>query len=66
MTIDVTSKQTGIECPCCGAIGAISDKDGLFSDGQPLVCGCKGMVSLDAETEPDINIDDCDCSWPEE
>ena len=53
--------MTYLECPCCGDDGAESDAHGLFYDGQPLICGCPGMVSLDAETEPWINSGDEQC-----
>ena len=49
---------TDIECPCCGDVGAESDSSGLYSDGQALVCGCPGQVSLDTETDPYIQIHD--------
>ncbi len=35
-----------LECPCCGCEGAESDVDGMFFDGQPLICGCAGHVSV--------------------
>lgn len=54
-----------LECPCCGDDGALADAAGFFFDGQPLACGCKGWVSLDAETDPEITIDDCDCYEPQ-
>jgi hypothetical protein len=43
-----------LECPCCGDDGAVSDAQGWFSDGQPLICGCPGWVSVD-EDEAWIN-----------
>lgn len=46
---------TFLECPCCGDDGAESDRDGVFEDGQLLICGCAGWVSLDTESEPWIN-----------
>lgn len=50
-----------LECPCCGDDGAQSDGRGMFLDGQPLICGCKGHVSCDSEPEPPyIWADDCD------
>lgn len=58
MTVDYVEY---IECPCCGDVGARADDCGLFADGQDLVCGCKGSVSYDAENEPYIRADDCDC-----
>ena len=51
--------QATLECPCCGDDGAIGDDEGKFYDGQGLVCGCPGMVSLDAETEPYVAVDEC-------
>lgn len=50
-----------LECPCCGDDGAEADTDGLFYDGQRLICGCAGWVSVDAENEPFINNGDRDC-----
>lgn len=38
-----------LECPCCGEEGAVSDADGLFYDGQPLVCGCPGWMCVDED-----------------
>ena len=49
-----------LECPCCGDIGAVSDTDGMFIDGQPLWCGCHGAVACDDETDPWITTD-CGC-----
>ena len=39
-----------IECPCCGDVAA----EGFVNDGDPLICGCNGIVSMDAESEPDV------------
>ena len=51
-----------IECPCCGCEGAEADADGMFTDGQPLICGCDGHVTCDRETDPDIWVsDECKC-----
>lgn len=50
-------KSSRIECPCCGGTAAT----GLVEDGQPLACGCSGMISLDAETEPYAILDDEPC-----
>jgi len=50
-----------LECPCCGDDGAESDDEGLFSDGQALICGCVGHVSVDSETDPWINNLDGEC-----
>jgi len=38
-----------IQCPLCGDTGAESDAEGLFADGQPLICGCPGRVCVDCE-----------------
>ena len=50
-----------LECPCCGDEGAVADDRGEFFDGQPLVCGCPGHVTLDGESEPWINNGDSPC-----
>lgn len=47
-----------LDCPCCGDEGAESDDQDMFADAQPLICGCPGQVSCDAESDPYINIDD--------
>jgi hypothetical protein len=52
---------TELDCPCCGDVGAEADKAGLFYDGQELICGCKGSVCCDSETEAYVLVDDCDC-----
>jgi hypothetical protein len=44
-----------LECPCCGDDGAVADADGLFHDGQALICGCNGLVSVDEDDGPWIN-----------
>jgi hypothetical protein len=49
-----------LECPCCGDDGAVSDADGLFYDGQPLICGCAGSISVDEE-DAWINNGDEEC-----
>ena len=47
-----------LECPCCGDTAAV----GLVLDGQALLCGCAGIVSMDAESDPEILIfDDDEC-----
>jgi hypothetical protein len=38
-----------MECPCCGCEGAEADEHGEFYDGQPLICGCNGHVSVDPD-----------------
>jgi hypothetical protein len=50
-----------LECPCCGEEGSEADADGLFTDGQPLICGCDGWVTCDSENEPEISVSDCEC-----
>jgi len=52
-----------LECPCCGAEGAVSDADGLFHDGQLLICGCSGLVSVEEDGDVWINVYDCDCEY---
>ena len=50
-----------LECPCCGDCGAFPDADGLYEDGQALLCECPGHVSAD-EGWADIFLDDSqDC-----
>jgi hypothetical protein len=49
-----TARET-LECPCCGDDGAVADADGLFHDGQALICGCNGLVSVDEDDGPWIN-----------
>ncbi len=58
---------TELECPCCGDTGAVAEDDhGMFFDGQGLVCGCAGLVSCDAETDPYVAVDDdCPCDQGE-
>jgi hypothetical protein len=51
-----------LECPCCGDEGAVADAEGCFTDGQPLTCGCPGMVSVDTESDPFINNGDEPCA----
>ncbi len=53
--------KTYLECPCCGAEGAESNERGLYYDGQPLTCGCNGIVSCDAESDAYVSVDDCPC-----
>jgi hypothetical protein len=51
-----------LECPCCGGDGAASDGEGCFRDGQQLVCGCPGWVSIDSDDDnPWINNGDEPC-----
>jgi len=54
-------KPTYLECPCCGDDGAMSNHAGEFFDGQALMCGCSGHVSVDSESEPWINNGDTPC-----
>jgi len=49
-----------LECPCCGDDGAESDAEGLFYDGQKLICGCPGVVTVD-EDDVWINNGDAPC-----
>ena len=53
--------KTYIECPCCGCEGAESDCDGMFYDGQQLICLCPGWVSVDEDGESWINNGDEPC-----
>ena len=57
------SETIYLPCYCCGSSeGAVSDERGYFYDGQPLICGCDGHVSLDSESDPDVvTDDDCPC-----
>jgi hypothetical protein len=51
-----------LECPCCGDDGAYADPNGQFADGQPLVCGCDGHVTVDEDDGPRVWVrDECDC-----
>jgi len=50
-----------LECPCCGDDGAVSDREGWFHDGQALLCGCSGWVSLDEDGDAWINNGDEPC-----
>ncbi len=59
--ISVGHGLTYLECPCCGDDGAISDAEGCFVDGQPLVCGCPGWVSVDEDLDAWINNGDAPC-----
>ncbi len=51
-----------LECPCCGDDGAVSDESGLFNDGQPLICGCPGAVSVEDNEGAWINNYDEPCA----
>lgn len=55
-----------LECPCCGDVGAEADAEGLFSDGQELVCGCPGVVGVDEDDVHIIPLDDDDGGCPHE
>lgn len=46
-----------IECPCCGKTAA----EGMVSDGDALLCGCDGAISVDGEYAPYANAYDCEC-----
>lgn len=48
-----------LECPCCGDIAAV----GLMGDGDDLLCGCVGSVSVDGEAAPYVMADECRCDW---
>ncbi len=53
---------TYLECPCCGDDGAVSDGEGCFFDGQALICGCPGLVSVDSDgDDPWVNNGDAPC-----
>jgi hypothetical protein len=64
-------EQDGLECDCCGDAGAYPDADGLYGDGQELVCGCPGWVSIDDVDEPpvawinDDSDEPCRKCWPD-
>ena len=47
-----------LECPSCGDEGAVSDAEGMFTEGQPLICGCLGSVSVDEDDGPWISLDE--------
>lgn len=53
----VDNRFSCIECPCCGWAAAISDNENSIYDGQPLLCGCAGWMSVDTETL-DVVIDE--------
>ena len=55
---------TYLECPCCGDNGAASDGEGCFVDGQALICGCPGWLSVDSDGDEDpwINNGDAECA----
>lgn len=57
--------DTGVrlECDCCGGAAAqgMPGMALIITDGQPLACGCLGHISCDAESEPYVMVDDCDC-----
>ena len=50
-----------LECPCCGDDGAIANQEGGCADGQPLICGCSGWVSVDEDGDAWINNGDVPC-----
>lgn len=43
-----------LECPCCGDVGALSQPDETFQDGQDLICGCNGCVHVDDSVPDEI------------
>jgi len=51
-----------LECPCCGDDGAEANWAGEFVDGQALICGCPGWVSVSEDEEPWINNGDTRCT----
>jgi hypothetical protein len=53
--------MTYLECSCCGDDGAASDGEGCFYDGQALICGCPGWVSVDEDGDAWINNGDDAC-----
>ena len=46
---------TDLECPCCGDVGALSDAEGQYYDGQGLICGCPGHVCVEEDGDVWIN-----------
>ena len=50
------AEHTFLECPCCGCEGAESDDEGMFFDGQLLICGCPGHVYIDEGTPCGIEL----------
>lgn len=63
MNISTGHGLTYLECPCRGDNGAASDGEGCFYDGQALICGCPGLVSVDSDGDEDpwINNGDAPC-----
>lgn len=59
--VSIGDGLTYLECPCCGDDGAASDGEGSFRDGQTLICGCPGLVSVDEDGEAWINNGDAVC-----
>lgn len=56
------SDRVYLECSCCGEEGAVSDTAGLFFDGQHLICGCPGLVSVEPDDDTAwINNGDAPC-----
>jgi len=53
--------DSDLECPCCGDVGAVPDAAGYYTDGQCLVCGCPGWVSIDLDNTAWINSGDEPC-----
>ena len=45
-----------VECPCCGDLAASNLTHHV--DGGPLLCGCNGAISTDAEEAPWVTLDD--------
>ena len=56
------SEVISLECPCCGDDAWIGTEKDLIADGTLLICGCKGHISVDSESDPYVSTWDCDCS----
>lgn len=57
--MSVVKPSKYLVCPCCGEEGAEANGVDLwFYDGQPLICGCPGWVSVCVDEDPYICIDD--------
>lgn len=61
--VPILDMGTRIECDCCGRAAAQSRPGEVLHvyDGQPLACGCNGHISVDAESEPYVIVDNCSC-----
>ena len=58
--VEKVDRDDDLECPCCGDEGATPTKDGYW-DGQPLTCGCPGLVCVEEDGEVWINNFDEPC-----